>query len=102
VTKARSEAGGESGVVLINNAGVMDLHYNWQNVKRTLVVNYRGTLRVCFSLSSGLIYFTCINFYLMIENFMRKYGKRTRGRPGFDILILKRSRERDNLSRKSS
>ncbi len=58
VTKARSEAGRESRVVMINNAGVMDLHYNWQNVKRTLAVNYRGTLRVCFSLSSGLIHFT--------------------------------------------
>ncbi len=48
VTRARSEAGGDSKVVLINNAGVMDMHYSWQNVKRTLDVNYRGTLRVCF------------------------------------------------------
>lgn len=34
-------------VVLINNAGVMFRLYNPANVKRTLDVNFRGTLQVC-------------------------------------------------------
>jgi carbonyl reductase 1 len=33
--------------VLINNAGVnMDLQYGYENVKKTIDVNYRGTLHV--------------------------------------------------------
>jgi hypothetical protein len=45
---AEKERGGEEGkVVLINNAGVMSLKYSKENARRTLDVNYRGTLRVC-------------------------------------------------------
>jgi len=34
--------------VLINNAGVnLDAEYGYENAKKTLDVNYRGTLEVC-------------------------------------------------------
>jgi carbonyl reductase 1 len=47
--------GGEGKVALINNAGFMSLQYNPANVKKTLDVNYRGTLRASIPILKPLV-----------------------------------------------
>lgn len=53
ITAFKDTVAGQGGVtVLINNAGVnLDAQYNAANARKTLDVNYRGTLQVCPLLS---------------------------------------------------